>query len=113
MFGPRLAVGEDTDSLNRLDTRTRPGQTITREIRSLDGGVSVWRDTSIPLREFRKGLRVMNHHSSPSSAQDAFLFPLREMAADRKKSGAGQLRQLLAGKADFNCAIYAFPHPVR
>jgi hypothetical protein len=92
VFGRRLAVGEDTDRLTRRDTRTRASQTITRERRSLDRGASVWRETSIPLRELRKGLRVMNHYSSPSSAHDTLVFPLRKMAADRKKSGAGQLR---------------------
>jgi hypothetical protein len=46
----------------------------------------------MPLREFRKGLRVMNNQSSPSSAHDTLLFPLRERAADSEKSGPGQLR---------------------
>src|SRR6266571_1411273 len=51
--------------------------------RSLDEGVSsAWREASILLREFCKGLRVMNNQSSPSSAHDALLFPLREGAAD-------------------------------
>jgi hypothetical protein len=49
-------------------------------------------ETSFPHGECAKGLRIMNHHLSPSCAHDAFLFPLREMAADRKKTGPGQLR---------------------
>src|ERR1700719_2237800 len=55
----------------------------------------------------------MNHHGSPSSAHDTIHFPPRELAADRKKSSACQLRQLLKGKTNFDCPIHSFSKTVR